>query len=271
MNISGLGASSIQALYLKALQGTSSSSSTDLSSLLATDTGSDTLDISSLGQWALRTENGNPFQADFENLGELIDAGDLEGARSAYAAMQEKLQANQGAGSDTLSEGFAAIGSALASGDASAAKSAWSDLSSSLESFAAQKPGAGGPPPPPPSGLKEDMEQLGSLLDSGDLEGAKKLLATMQERMSTGAKEQSGSSTSGDTLGSSFTALGSALESGDLDTARSTWETLQESLEKRSSDATSASSSSSLDALLLASYLAGSNASWWTGSSTTAG
>lgn len=140
MDISSIGASNIQALNLISLLGSSSSSSNsdDLLSLLGGQT--DSVSLSAQGQWLSRAQESNPFKADFDNLGSLISSGDTEGAKAAYAAMQEKMQARQGA-DDPMASDFAAIGTALESGDADAAQAAWSALSEKLQSM---------PPPPPP-------------------------------------------------------------------------------------------------------------------------
>ncbi|HNX32728.1 MAG TPA: hypothetical protein PKM35_14020, partial [Holophaga sp.] len=67
--------------------------------------------------------------------------------------------------------------------------------------------------------LKADMEKLSSLIESGDLDGAKELYATMKERM----QAHQGDGTDGkDPMASDFEAIGDALESGDADTALST-------------------------------------------------
>ncbi len=108
--------------------------------------------------------------------------------------------------------------------------------------------------------LKADMEKLSSLIESGDLDGAKELYATMKERM----QAHQGDGTDGkDPMASDFEAIGDALESGDADTALSTLETLQSKLEKfgagpkpedASNDTSTTSTAADLNTLLVAAY-----------------
>ncbi len=167
MDTSSIGAyTNIQALNLISRLGSTSSgsSSDDLISLLGNQ--SDTLSLSSVSQWLSRTQEYNPFKADFESLGDLISSGDLSAAQAAYAAMQEKMQA---AGSeDPMASDFAAIGTALESGDATAAQEAWTALDSKLQSM-------GAPPPPPPE-EEEESSSSGTSYSTTDIEA---LLASM--------------------------------------------------------------------------------------------
>ena len=79
MKITSVTTSSVQALYLQTLLGSSSSSEDDATDSTVQDS-SDILDLSSVAQWANRSQASNPFQTDFENLGTLISQGDLAGA-----------------------------------------------------------------------------------------------------------------------------------------------------------------------------------------------
>lgn len=253
MNISSVGASSIQALLL---QSTSSSVTnaitTDDLSVLA-GSSADTLAISAQAQWMQRSQGQDPFRADFENLGKLINAGDLDGAKKAFSEMQDKMKAHEGQGASAsgnpMADGFAAVAKALASGDTSAAQDAWKNLDSQMQTLASQH--AGGHHPHRGGGLKEDMDKLGQLLESGDLTGAKSLLQTMQDRMKQGPGAAGASSsqtgTSGSTLASGFEALGKALDSGDATAAKSAWTDLQSQLEAQRESMRSAMSAQSQD------------------------
>jgi len=91
-------------------------------------------------------DTSNPLKKDMDQLGNLLEAGDLSGAQALFETMQERLQTQDGSSSksqqeDSFSSLFSALGSALASGDTSAAQEAWSKLDTKLQS--------GGAPPPP--------------------------------------------------------------------------------------------------------------------------
>ncbi|HPS67384.1 MAG TPA: hypothetical protein PLA48_06005 [Holophaga sp.] len=71
--------------------------------------------------------------------------------------------------------------------------------------------------------FKTDFDELGGLISSGDLEGAQKAYAAMQEKMS-------GAQGGEDPLAGDFAAIGTALDSGDLTAAQAAWDTMQSSL-----------------------------------------
>ena len=135
MNISSIGSYSVQALNLFATSVSNGSGGGTDTSGSALDAGTDLLSISAQAQWASRSQSAHPFKTDFEHLGALISSGDLTGAKQAYAAMQEKMQAHpRGPGdSDPMASDFAAIGKALAAGDATSAQSAWNALETQLQ------------------------------------------------------------------------------------------------------------------------------------------
>jgi hypothetical protein len=232
MNVSSVGAA--QSLdYLSLL---STRSRTSASGSSSADSTADTLSLSLQAlMMSSQAQGTNPFQTDFDNLGSLIQSGDLEGAKKAYAAMQEKLQAHgsDGGRNDAMSESFAAIGKALDSGDTSAAQSAWSAMQTQLQSMGGPGGGTGGNP------FEQDMTQLGTLLDAGDVEGAKSLYQTMQSRMKSHQPPpqggQSGSSSGGTGAASGLSAIGEALDSDDLSAAQDAWTALMQELQQRGS------------------------------------
>ncbi|MBP1629099.1 MAG: hypothetical protein H6Q00_3574 [Holophagaceae bacterium] len=107
MSVSPIGASSVSALVLSRLLGNSDSSSSTESASGLSQSGLDSLFISPEAQWMSRTQSGNPFKADLDSLGSLIQSGDMDSAKTAYAAMLEKMQSHQG-GQDAVSTEFAA-------------------------------------------------------------------------------------------------------------------------------------------------------------------
>ncbi|MBI1754014.1 MAG: hypothetical protein HY014_10035 [Acidobacteria bacterium] len=219
-----------------------SSQSLDLVSLLATkrrasstgassggDAATDSLSLSLTAQAMARPQGSNPFQTDLENLGKLIDSGDLSGAKKAYAALQEKMQAHRPAegGDDPLAGAFTAIGEALDSGDETAAKTAFQSLQTQLASLGAPGAGQSGSNP-----FEQDLTQLGKRIDSGDLSGAKALFQTMQARMKAHQPPpQEGSQNGGR---SALSAIGTALDAGDLSSTQSAWSGLMDQLQQRS-------------------------------------
>lgn len=251
MTISPIGASSVSSLLLSKLLGTSSSSGTeDYSSL--TQSTVDSLFLSPEAQWMSRGQEGNPFKADFDNLGSLIQSGDLEGAKKAYASMLEKMQSRQD-GQDPMATAFTAIGTALESGDATAAKSAWGTMQASLASMGDGNHGS--------NPMQRDMDKLSSLIASGDLTSASTLFESIQGKFKAGAPSEAGTSTSGQSgsLDTKFSTLEAALKSGDTDAAKTALAELQDGLKKAppppppSGDQAS-SGMSDLDLLLLSGY-----------------
>jgi hypothetical protein len=106
--------------------------------------------------------SSNPMQKDMDQLGQLIEAGDLSGAQTLFKTMQEKMNAHGPASSQTSTSSdsgndigtlFSAVGSALESGDATSAQTAWSNLQDKLQSM---------PPPPPPDGQQKNQTQSSS-------------------------------------------------------------------------------------------------------------
>jgi len=144
VNISSVTTSSSlkELLALLGTTTTNGTTDTDAESLIASvsDTGSDSLEISTAAQTLSTSQGDNPLKADMEKLSDLIESGDLDGAKELYETMKERMQAHQGAGSDgedPMASDFAAIGDALESGDADTALSTLETLQSKLEKFGA--------------------------------------------------------------------------------------------------------------------------------------
>jgi len=253
MSISPIGASSVSALVLSRLLGNSDSSSSTESASSLGQSDLDSLFISPEAQWMSRTQSGNPFKADLDNLGSLIQSGDLDSAKTAYAAMLEKMQAHQG-GQDAVSTEFAAIGKALGAGDATAAQSAWSGMQATIANM-----GSGQGPANP---MQRDMDKLSSLIASGDLTSASALFENIQEKVKSHGSNATGTDTSGSssTLEAELSALETALKSGDTTSAKTAFNALQSDLQKAppppptSNSSQNVSGVSDLDVLLLSSY-----------------
>jgi hypothetical protein len=71
--------------------------------------------------------------------------------------------------------------------------------------------------------FQTDFDALGTALQSGDLNAAKKAYATMQEKLKAHQPPGGGD----DPMGSSFAAIGKALDTGDTSTAQSAWSSLK--------------------------------------------
>lgn len=248
MSVFPIGVSNVSSLLLSKLLGTSSSSSSYDETSSLSQSALDSLFISPEAQWMSRGQEGNPFKADFDNLGSLIQSGDLDSAKTAYSEMLEKMQARQG-GQDAISTTFAAIGKALESGDATAAQSAWSSMQASLASM------ANGHQTSNP--MQRDMDKLSALISSGDITSASTLFGSIQEKFKAGAPSESGTSTSGQSssLDTKFSTLEAALKSGDAEAAKAALAELQEALQKTPPPRSDhASGVSDLEALLLSRY-----------------
>lgn len=226
MNVSATGTSSLTSLYIQQLLGTSSTSSSGVSTSGSSAT--DLLSISDAGQSA--SQGSDPFQTDLKSLESAISSGDLSTAKSQYAAMLEKMKRNGQVPSD-----FAAIGTALDSGDLTAAAAALK----TVEKNAASRT------PPPQGGanpLKQDMDQLGSLLQSGDTTDAQTLFSSILSKLqggsdassdstssstsSTSSASSGSSSTSSDSFTTYLDQLSQSLSSGDTSTALSAYDSL---------------------------------------------
>ena len=222
-----------------------SSNSLDLISLLSKQsrsrgsggsTGSDpTSDSVSISMQAQFMQGAQQFQTDFKDLGSKIQSGDLEGAKKAYATMQDKIQGHQppGGGDDPMAKAFAAIGKALASGDTKAAQSAYQSMQTQMESMASMmKSMMGGSTNGSSStnSIGQDMDELGKLIDSGNLDRAKNLFKSMQSKMkahdNSTQNAQSQSAGSSTDIESLFNSLGNSLNSNDLSSAQDTWNNL---------------------------------------------
>lgn len=225
MNITATGTSSLTSLYLQQLLETSGQASTDASDASGA---SDTVSISDAAQQA--ADGQDPFQQDLSALESALQSGDLTSARSQYAAMLKKLQQGGAVPAD-----FKALGTALDSGDLTAATSALATVEKNVAAHRPPQDGTGSNP------LKTGLDQLGSLIGSGDLSGAQSLFSTILAKLEKGASStsqdassgsdtsstsQDASSTSQDALDTATKALSDALASGDAATSQTAYQQL---------------------------------------------
>lgn len=90
--------------------------------------------------------------------------------------------------------------------------------------------------------LQADFQNLGSAIQSGDLESAKKAYATMQDKMSSHRPPSGGD----DPMAQDFAALGKALDSGDTQAAQSAYKAMQTKMDQMKSMMGASSSSTSM-------------------------
>ena len=149
MSVSSIQSSSVSSLEYLSLLATQKKASTTSSGSSSDSTDTLTLSLQAQVLAQGQSSGSNPFQADFENLGSLLQSGDLAGAKALYTTMQAKLQghrppppsdsSNSSSSSSSSSSGssldtsLAAIGTALNSGDLSAAQDAWTSLMQDLQ------------------------------------------------------------------------------------------------------------------------------------------
>lgn len=221
MNITATGTSSLSSLYLQQLLGSSGTSQAQAASAGQDD--QDSLSISSAAQQAAAGQD--PFQTDLDTLEQAIASGDAKAARTAYQSMAEKMKQHGDLPSD-----FAAVGTALDSGDLASASTA-------VDKIKQHGSGQGNPPPPPPGGgtnpLKADLNQLGDLLESGDTTSAQTLFSKILDKLNANGTASTASSTSSSSGGSAVDDLTQALDSGDTTAASAAWKHLLEQMQNQ--------------------------------------
>lgn len=211
----------------------------------------------------------NPFRQikqDFNQLASALQSGNLSDAQSAYASIQQLLQAQQNSsnsntsstGSNTLQTDFAALGQALQSGDLTQAQSAFSQLQSDFQAGRRSTTGAAGAPPwlqqqpaqdqyvpsasqgqNPAEEALEDYTQLANALQSGNLTDAQSAYSSLQQLLPAEQNSSNSSvrSNAPTTIQSDFAALGQALSTGNLTQAQSAFSQLQSDLQTPSQPA----------------------------------
>jgi len=206
----------------------------------------------------------SPFQQvrkDFAALKTSLTSGDLAGAQQAFATLQQDMQdigqaqnsqqsaaATATAASGPLDNDLAAIGNALQKGDLNGAQTAFATLQKDMQQMrqtqgGQQTQGAhhhhhhhhGGAQNAQntTSNPFSDLAAISSALQNGDLSGAQKAFATLQQDLGT-TSTQNTSATSGNstaTSGTDLTSLGNALQSNDLSGAQNAFATLMQDLQ----------------------------------------
>ena len=79
---------------------------------------------------------------------------------------------------------------------------------------------------------KQAFDALEKALQSGDLAGAQKAYASLQQMQPSGTQNQAGQQGNPNSLKSDFDALGQALQSGDVKSAQDAFSKLQQDIQK---------------------------------------
>jgi hypothetical protein len=193
----------------------------------------------------------NPLQQirqDFNQLSTALQSGDLSGAQSAYASIQQLLQGGANSTtanpSNTIQNDFSALGQALQTGDLSQAQSAFSQLQQDFQATRKEQAtpevrdqyvaSSSQSTLTPAQQVQQEYAQLASALRSGNLSGAQSAFSSLQQALQnqgTPNSSSTNSSGSSNTISNDFNALGQALSSGNLTQAQSAFSQLQNDIQ----------------------------------------
>jgi outer membrane protein assembly factor BamD (BamD/ComL family) len=139
----------------------------------------------------------SPYQAnfkqrfqDFKALASALQSGNLSGAQQAFTTFQSDLQQTQQSGQNSqpfdpnspVGKDFQALQSALQSGDLSSAQQSFATLrQDAAQSRKAAQANASSAQNSQTNPVSQDLQTLQSALKSGDLTGAQKAFATLQQ------------------------------------------------------------------------------------------
>jgi len=171
-------------------------------------------------RWAQR-------KAHFDQLGQALQAGDLQAAREAFAALRPASgsEAPRG-GWDPPRGPFAILADALQKGDLTAAQDAFAQITQRREQPHHDIEEGGPSEVDSFRQMKALFDQLGQALQAGDLAGAQEALANLQSRApgdGPGRREGRGGRGQGP-----FAALATALQNGDLAAAQDAFGQIQQ-------------------------------------------
>jgi hypothetical protein len=186
----------------------------------------------------------NPIQQaleDYTQLGSDLQSGNLSGAQSDYANLNQLVQAYQGSSSSdaAIQTDFATLGQDLQSGNLAQSQSEFtqlqSDLNAATQTAATATSSVTTPQPNPVLQVRQDYRQLASALQSGSLTNAQAGFAAFEQALQTQSGSSStstpasttSSTTSTDPIANDLNAIGQALTSGNLTQAQSAFSQLQ--------------------------------------------
>lgn len=185
--------------------------------------------------YQINQQNGwQQVMNDFSQVGQSLQSGDLAGAQKAFATLQEDMQ-NVGqsqSGQSQSSQQQSALdqlGQALQSGDLAGAQQAFAALKTSHHHHHSGGTQGTGGDSGGSSTIKNDFNTLATALQSGDLTGAQKAFATLQQDMQNTGQTQSAQQTSQTSQqNNDFNTLAKALQSGDLTGAQQAFTSLMQ-------------------------------------------
>ncbi len=167
----------------------------------------------------------------------------ISGISSSTNVYQDPMRQIQ-----SVKEDFSGLTTSLASGNLTAAQTAFATLMQDLGNSGAQSSQQTGAA----SQVSTDLNAVGTALNSGSLSNAQKAFATLMQDLQAGSlhhhhhhHHRSGSAlnTTG-TLSTDLAAVGTALQSGDLTAAQTAFATLMQDIGKNGAQSTTAASSS---------------------------
>jgi|SRR5208337_882366 len=168
-------------------------------------------------------------QNDFKQLGQALQSGDLAGAQSAFATLQQDMQSIGQSQSGQQQSNLSALANALQSGDLEAAQKAFAALQPKHHHHHSGRAQSAGGDSSGSSTINSDFNALATALQSGDLSGAQSAFATLQQDMQNIGQTQSVQQTNQTSQQSNpIITLANALQSGDLAGAQQAFATLMQ-------------------------------------------
>ncbi|MGA3115010.1 MAG: hypothetical protein ABSF90_11340 [Syntrophobacteraceae bacterium] len=164
-------------------------------------------------------------QNDFNQLGQALQSGDLAGAQSAFATLQQDIQNASQSQSGQQQSNWSALANALQSGDLAGAQKAFAALQTNHHHHHHSGGSQGtGSDSDGNSTINSDFNTLAQSLQSGNLTGAQQAFAALQQDIQSIGHTQGGQQTSQSSQQTSQTSqqsnplstLANALQSGDL-------------------------------------------------------
>ncbi len=161
----------------------------------------------------------------FDQLAQALQAGDLQAAQDAFAALRPPAPDAQGNGNPPRGP-FAALADALQKGDLVAAQEAFAQITQRREHRHHRTEEGEHPEAEFFKQMKALFQQLGQALEAGDLAGAQEAFANLQSRApGDGPGRRLGRGGNGH---GPFATLATALENGDLAAAQEAFGQIQQ-------------------------------------------
>src|SRR5476649_933752 len=140
-------------------------------------------DLSSVYQPINTQVNFRQARSDFAQLGQDLKSGNLSQDQADFATLSKDLPQGQPASSSPLGQDFNTLAQALKSGNITSAQQAFTSLQTDAQNAAQAHPHHHhhhGGSQEASSTTSQDVSQLGSALQAGDLTAAQKAFSTLQ-------------------------------------------------------------------------------------------